>query len=79
MFSWFENLIDAFPKNEPQQPPRTLLAFCWHYSKEIWPALATVSALGAAVALLEVMVFGFLGNVVEWLTTADRTTFLEKE
>lgn len=79
MFSWFEKLIEPFPQEEPQQPPTGLLAFCWHYSKGVWPALALVSFLGATVALLEVVVFGFLGNVVDWLSTADRATFLEKE
>jgi len=79
MFSWFEKLIEPFPQEEPQQPPTGLLAFCWHYSKGVWPALALVSFLGATVALLEVAVFGFLGNVVDWLSTADRATFLEKE
>ncbi len=79
MFTWFENLIEPFPVEEPKQPPKTLLAFCWHYSKAIWPALLFVSILGAAVALLEVVVFGFLGNVVEWLSTANRETFLAEE
>ena len=79
MFTWFENLIEPFPNEEPEQPPKTLLAFCWHYSKAIWPALIFVSILGASVALLEVVVFGFLGNVVEWLSTANRETFLAEE
>ena len=79
MFTWFENLIEPFPEEEPEQPPKTLLAFCWHYSKAIWPALIFVSILGASVALLEVMVFGFLGNVVGWLSTANRETFLAEE
>ncbi len=79
MFSWFEKLIEAFPAEEPQQPPSSLLAFCWYYSKGIWPALALVSILAAAVAILEVIVFSFLGNVVDWLSSADRATFLDKE
>ncbi len=79
MFRWFEKLIEPFPLEEPLQPPQGLLAFCWHYSKGIWPVLLLVSVLGAAVALLEVVVFGFLGNVVDWLSTADRSTFLQDE
>ncbi len=79
MFTWFENLIEPFPQEEPKQPPNTLVAFCWHYSKAIWPALLLSSILGAVIALLEVMLFGFLGNVVGWLSSADRTTFLADE
>jgi ATP-binding cassette subfamily B multidrug efflux pump len=28
---------------------------------------------------MEVMLFGFLGNIVDWLSTADRETFLQQE
>ncbi|MEM1317517.1 MAG: ABC transporter ATP-binding protein [Pseudomonadota bacterium] len=77
--SWFENRIDPFPPEEPEQAPTGLLAFCWHYSKDIWPILALVTFLSASVAVLEVTLFGFLGSVVDWLSNADRETFLEKE
>lgn len=79
ILSWFENLIKPFPVEEPEQPPHGLVAFCWHYSKGIWPALAVMAALGMVVAALEILIFSYLGNVVEWLSTADRTTFLEAE
>ena len=79
MFAWFENLINPFPPEEPTQPPKTLLAFCWHYTKGIWPLIAAVSTLGAVIALLEVYLFSFLGKVVDWLSTADRETFLADE
>ncbi|MEO1397916.1 MAG: ABC transporter ATP-binding protein [Pseudomonadota bacterium] len=79
MLTWFENRIDPFPPEEPEQPPTGLVAFCWHYSKGIWPYLAMVTVLGIAIAVLEITIFGFVGNVVEWLSNADRETFLEQE
>ncbi|EFL89057.1 ABC transporter ATP-binding protein [Ahrensia sp. R2A130] len=79
ILSWFENRIDPFPPQEPEQAPQGLLAFCWHYSKDIWPILAIVSFLGASVAMLEVTLFSYLGSIVDWLSTADRATFLEQE
>ncbi len=37
-------------------------------------------ALGAALlAVLEVMLFGFLGNVIDWLSSSDPETFLRDE
>lgn len=77
IFSWFENRIEPFPLEEPKQPPHGLVAFCWHYSKGIWPALAIMASLGMIVAVLEIMIFAFLGNVVEWLSSANRETFLD--
>ena len=79
ILSWFENLVEPFPPEEPTQPPHGLFAFCWHYSKGIWPALAVMASLGMVVALLEILLFSFLGNVVEWLSTADRETFRETQ
>ncbi len=35
------------------------------------------SVLSAAIALIEVSLFGFLGNMVDWLSHADRATFWE--
>ena len=37
--------------------------------------LAAVSILGALIAIFEVMVFSFLGDLVNWLTASERDTF----
>lgn len=79
MFSWFEKRIDPFPPAPPEQPPSTLFAFCWHYTKDIWPWLALTSVLIAATSALQVTLFGFLGNIVDWLANADPATFLAQE
>lgn len=79
MFSFFEKLIPAFPPAEPRQPPKGLYAFCRHYTKGAeWPLLF-MSLLTATVAILEVTLFGFMGQLVDWLSTKDRATFLAQE
>ena len=77
MFDRFEKLIDPFREQPVTAPPAGLLAFCWHYTRPIWPILLCVCLLGTAVAIFEVMVFSFLGDLVNWLSTADRETFFE--
>lgn len=79
MFSFFERLIQPFPPEAPTRPPASLFAFCWHYTRGVWPWLLLMSVLVALIAIVEVSLFGFLGNIVDWLATADRETFLEKE
>ena len=37
MFNWFENKLDPFPAAEPVEPPKTLIAFCVHYTRGAWP------------------------------------------
>jgi len=76
VFERFEKLIDPFEKSGLDVPPKGFIAFCWYYTKPAWKILAGVAALGAAVAVIEVTIFTFLGDLVNWLETGDRETFL---
>ena len=75
LFTWIESLVDPFPTETPAVPPRNLLGFCWHYTKPFWPLLAASTLLSASIALLEVFLFAFLGDLVDLLSGADRTNF----
>ncbi len=79
MFGWFEKRLDPYPSAEAGRPAARFFAFCLHYSREALPWLIVMAVLTGLIAIGEVMLFGFLGNVVDWLTAADRATFLEKE
>ncbi len=74
-FTWLENRRPPFPDIEPERPPETLLAFILHYAQPFWRLLLSCSLVAAIVALLEVSLFAFLGNLVDWLASADRATF----
>jgi ATP-binding cassette subfamily B multidrug efflux pump len=56
-------------------PPKSFCGFVFHYTKPFWPMIALSAALSATIALIEVSLFGFLGNLVDWLSKADRSTF----
>ena len=79
VFKWFEARLNPYPLGDPEQPPKTLLAFCLHYSKGAKKWLAAMAILGAAIAIGEIALFGFMGSIVDWLGTADKATFLETE
>lgn len=79
MFHWFERRLDPFPTEDPAQPPRGLLAFCAHYTRGAWPYLVISALLTASVAITEVWLFSFLGNIVDWLSHQDRSTFIQNE
>lgn len=79
MFRWFEKRLDPFPAEEPVEPPRTLIAFCVHYTKGAWPFIAVSALLTACIAMAEVWMFGFLGSIVDWLSAQNRETFLQTE
>lgn len=79
MFSFFEKLTQPFPAYSPTQPPKSLVAFCTYYSKGMWGALITASVLSAATAALEVSLFGYLGQLVDWFASRDPQTFVQQE
>ena len=77
MFRWFEKRLDPFPQEEPQEPPRTLLAFCLYFTRGTWLYLSIAALLMAGIAATEVWLFSFLGNIVDWLSDQDRATLLQ--
>jgi len=79
MLGFFERLIKAFPAEAPEQPPGTLFAFCRHYTKGMEIPLLLMSVLTASLAILEVSLFGFMGQLVDWLITKNKDTFLADE
>ncbi len=78
MFSFFERLVDPFPKGI-ENPPASLWRFVWHYARPVWPLLLLMALTTAAISIIEVSLFGFLGTLVDWLSAADRETFLAEE
>jgi ATP-binding cassette subfamily B multidrug efflux pump len=76
LFGWFEARLNPYPAGEPAEPPRDLVAFCLHYSRGAKKWLALMAATSALIAVGEVMLFSFIGDVVNWLSSADRSTFL---
>jgi len=69
IFAFFESLLNPFPQAQPQQPPATFVAFCRHYARGSFRYLALMAALTTCVATIEVFLFRFLGQLVDWLTT----------
>ena len=79
MFKFFESLTNPLPSEDPEQPPVGLLAFCLHYTRGFHIPLIAMSLLTAFVAILEVSLFGFMGQLVDWLSTKNPETFLAEE
>ncbi|MCC5451729.1 ABC transporter ATP-binding protein/permease [Rheinheimera sp. UJ51] len=79
MLGFFERLTRPFPDSEPTQPPTGVLAFCRHYTKGMeWP-LIVMSLSSALLAILEVSLFSFMGQLVDWLVTQNPERFFIDE
>ena len=79
MFGFFERFTEAFPERPLEQPPEGLWAFCRYFSKGMWPALILVSLLSASIAVMEVALYGFLGQLVDWFASHDPKTLIQDE
>lgn len=79
MFRFFEKLTNPFPHQEPTQPPTGIARFIRHYSRGMEIPLLVMAVLTAVLAALEVSLFGFMGQLVDWLAVKDPETFWQTE
>ena len=78
MFGFFERLVDPFPAQRPQRPPRGIYEFCCYYTRGMEPWLLLMAGLTAITAIAEAMLFAILGQVVDWLASSDPATFIQE-
>lgn len=77
MFGFFERVVNPFPEEIPQQPPKGIYQFCRYFTKGLEPWLITMAILTALVAIAEASLFGILGKVVDLLVASDPQTFVQ--
>ena len=75
MFGWFERRIPAYPDAEPTMPPSSLWRFVLHYSRGAIPWLVLLAIGSGVIAIIEVMLFGWLGQLVDRLADTPKEVF----
>ena len=75
MFSWFERRIDPYPTETPEMPPRSLVRFVLYYSQGAIPWLLLVAVTSSLIAIVEVVLFGWLGELIDQLSQTPRDQF----
>lgn len=79
LFSRFEAQIDPYPAAEPTQPPATLWGFSIHFARPLLPWLLAMSGLSAIFAIIEIILIGYLGTLVNRMTELGPEQFLDAE
>ncbi|GAB3477664.1 ABC transporter ATP-binding protein [Marinomonas epiphytica] len=79
MLKLFEKWVSAFPPLDTRPIPNSLFAFCRHYTRGVELPLLMMSLLTASIAILEVTLFSFMGQLVDWLVNKDPNTFFAEE
>ncbi|MFT5259818.1 MAG: ATP-binding cassette subfamily B multidrug efflux pump [Gammaproteobacteria bacterium] len=75
--TWLENYRTPFPESLPEKPPATLFGFIKHYAQPFWPLIFVGALFSITISIVEVYLFSFVGNLVDWLTVTDRAHFWE--
>ena len=75
MFGWFERRIDPYPTDLPGMPPDRLVPFVIHYSRGALPWLGLMGLGSGIIALIEVALFGSLGEIIDSLAATPREQF----
>ena len=75
MFGLFERLIEPYPE-DASVPPAGLRAFYWSFLRPVWRLIMAVSFFSALISVAEVLVFGFMGRLVDWLSKSTPETFM---
>lgn len=68
MYAFFEQLVNPFPPKESQHAPKNLYGFCRFYAKGSEVFLLLMAVLTASIAIIEVSLFRFLGELVDLLS-----------
>ena len=79
MFKKFESWLNPLPDQAPIKPPQGLYAFCRHYTKGFEFPLILMSLLTATLAILEVSLFSFMGELVDLLTQHTPESLFQEE
>ncbi len=79
MFNWFENLTQPFPKIDTEKPPKTLFGFCRFYTRGFEIPLAVMAVLSALIAITEVTLLRYMGELVDILSNQERATFWQDQ
>lgn len=68
VFRVFEGWIDPFAPRDDYEPPNRFLGYVWHYVSQVKWAFLALLTYGFANAIVEAIVFSYVGQLVDLLT-----------
>jgi ATP-binding cassette subfamily B multidrug efflux pump len=77
MFKLLEDAVDPFPNQVVEQPPASLLAFIWHFTKPFRFLLSVLFITSAIIAAIEVYMLSAIGQLIDWMQAGDQNTFFQ--
>lgn len=71
MFNIFERWTKAFPSSGEEVSVDNLWKFCWFYTKGYRLAIVLLAILSGLLAYIEVSLFAFMSNIIDWLSELE--------
>jgi ATP-binding cassette, subfamily B, multidrug efflux pump len=78
LFTWLEGRVSSFPAEAATKPPPSTWGFIFHYTRPFYTIIFIGFLLAVILAVAEVRIFAYVGEIVDKLGTADRATFWEE-
>lgn len=78
MFKYFEKLLNPFPADFLDTPPKTFLLFIWSYTKNFRWLILCMSILTGVIAVFEAILFSYMGSLIDLLNQSSRNDFLRQ-
>ncbi|NNE89606.1 MAG: ABC transporter ATP-binding protein [Silicimonas sp.] len=79
MFRYLENLIDPYADYPvTDRPPTKLWPFLREYCRPFWRVFTLTGIMSVVVAAVEIWLIGYLGRLVDVLTSSDPSTFWDE-
>lgn len=79
IFSWFENRIDPYPADTAATPEKGLFRFIWSSIAGVRRWIMILALFSAGTGAMEAMLFRFMGQVVDWLSTHTPATLIAEK
>lgn len=74
--NFFEKIIDPFKTAPDITPPKNLLGFYWFYLKQVKIPFIALFIVGFFVAILEIVLFQYIGKIVDIIQSVNNPTEL---
>jgi len=78
MFRRFEKVLNPTHEPERPEPPAGLMAFYWHFGRQVKGLLAALFVIELFVALLDTAVPWFMGRIVTFVSKVPPDRFLDE-
>jgi len=78
LYKLFEKITKAYPEKKVEAAPDTFIKYVKYYSTGMGVPIGIMSVLTALVAIMEISLFGFMGQLIDWIVTSDPKTLLDE-